>query len=176
MDEFKCQISELSRDFKTGKAKITLTADASLLKYLEALQGKDLNCKLKKYTQKRSLSANAYMWVLIDKLADKLNVSKEEVYISYIKHHGRSVDFELTNEAVPTMKGAWGQNGEGWFAEEIDIGEERSIVRFFYGSSCYGVKRMSRLIDAVVQDCKQLDIEILPPDEISRMLAMEGNK
>ncbi len=37
-------------------------------------------CKIDHYRKKRSLNSNSYAWALITQIADKLRVSKEEVY------------------------------------------------------------------------------------------------
>ena len=42
-------------------------------------------------------------------------------------------------------------------------------VIVYYGSSTYDSKQMSVLIDRIVQDCKELGIETLPPDELLRL-------
>ena len=36
--------------------------------------------EIKPYKKKRSLNANSYCWVLLQKLADKLHTTKEELY------------------------------------------------------------------------------------------------
>lgn len=57
----------------------------------------------------------------------------------------------------------------GWFTERVDFTPdgEKEIIRFYYGSSRYNTRQMSRLIDNIVQDCKALSIEVLPPDKLS---------
>ena len=50
-----------------------------------------------------------------------------------------------------------------------------SLFRWYYqikGSSEYNTAEMSRLIDGIVSECKELGIETLPPEELKRM--MEG--
>ena len=37
----------------------------------------------------------------------------------------------------------------------------------YHGSSTYDTAQMSRLIDSLVQDCRQLDIETLPPEKLA---------
>ena len=39
------------------------------------------------------------------------------------------------------------------------------------GSSVYDVKEMSVLIDGIVNECKGVGIETIPPDELQRMMA-----
>lgn len=183
MDKFKCQITNLSRDFKTGQALITMTADASLLSVLEQHINEDMNCKLTKHSggSPRSLNANSYMWVLLTKLQDELqksdpHITKDALYMQYIKDYGRSVEYQLPDEAVNAMVSVWSAYGLGWFADKIDEGDmpDTSLIRFYYGSSSYGKKRMARLIDAVVIDCKALNIQTMTPDQIAELKARWG--
>lgn len=181
MDKFKCNITNLSRDFASGKALITLAADASLLPVLEEQLNIDLDCKFTKHSdgKRRSANANAYMWVLLTKMAEKLqeedsHITKDSIYVQYIRDYGRSVEYEIQNEAVNAMVSTWSNYGLGWFAEIVDEHQGFSLVRFYYGSSCYSRKRMQRLIDAIVMDCKEMNIQTKTPDEIAELLARWG--
>ena len=40
----------------------------------------------------------------------------------------------------------------------------------YHGSSVYDTKQMSRLIDNLVQDCKEIGIETLPPEKLSLLV------
>ena len=51
---------------------------------------KDYVFEIKEYKQKRSLNANAYCWVLINKIANILRKSKEEVYLQMLIDYGQS--------------------------------------------------------------------------------------
>ena len=42
-------------------------------------------------------------------------------------------------------------------------------VMTYYGSSVYDSAQMARLIDHIIQDCKAMGIETLPPDELVRL-------
>lgn len=46
---------------------------------------------------------------------------------------------------------------------------EKLVIRAYYGSSQYSTKQMSRLLDSIVQDCKDLGIETLPPEKLAAM-------
>lgn len=176
MDHFKCQITNLSRDFKTGQAVITLTADSSILKQIEKLVGKVLNCTLKTFHRQRSLDANAYCWVLLDKLSVSLNLPKEELYKGYIKQMGgNNTVVCVQNEALDKLCEKWSENGVGWQYDTLDSKIEGCTnVILYYGSSSYDTEQMSRLIDLIVEDCKACDIETKTPDEIAQMLARWG--
>lgn len=43
-------------------------------------------------------------------------------------------------------------------------------VLAYYGSSYYNTAEMSKFIDSIVQECKQLDIETMTPKELESLL------
>lgn len=44
--------------------------------------------EIKEHKKKRSLNANAYYWVLVNKIADALNQSKEYIHLCMLKQYG----------------------------------------------------------------------------------------
>lgn len=140
-------------------------------KYRLEEAGDTLTVAVSKYRKRRSLSANAYFWELIGRLSEKLNISKEETYWEYIKHMGIYRSVEVDNKAVDTIIKMWKSHGLGWIAEKTDDGEREgfSLINLYYGSSSYNTKQMSRLIDSVVNDCKEQGIETLPPEQLECM-------
>lgn len=132
---------------------------------------KTYDVEIKRHREKRSLDANSYAWVLLDKLAKVLQRKKEDLYTEYIKCAGVFKDFALTEEEAKTFRTAWSMLGTGWPTEMVDYTPdgERVVVRAYYGSSTYNTKQMSRLIDAIVADCREMDIETLTPLELARM-------
>lgn len=127
------------------------------------------NCEweLKPYKQKRSLSANAYMWILADKLADKLKTTKEMVYRHAIDNVGVFEEIKVTSpEAGKRFKRVWQQNGMGWLTKTIDD----TTILAYYGSSTYDSKQLSRVIDFLQDECKEQGIETKPQWEVDAML------
>ena len=47
-------------------------------------------------------------------------------------------------------------------------------VTVWYGSSVYDTEQMSRLIDAVVEDCKAVGIETMTPEELDALMIRWG--
>ncbi len=133
--------------------------------------GDELTVRVSRYRRKRSLDSNAYFWQLCGELAERLNKTKLEVYREYIKDYGIYRAIEISEKAVETMIYVWQSKGSGWIAEKLDTGQHKGfiLINFYYGSSCYNTKQMSRLIDAVVSDCKEQGIETLPPQELEEM-------
>ncbi len=133
-------------------------------------QGKKYAAELKEHRERRSLDANAYMWQLLDKLAEVLGTTKEELYLGYVRRYGIFKDFHLEEGQHETFRKAWGMLGTGWPTELVDYDGDKYVVRAYYGSSQYNTKQMSRLINAVVEDCKEQDIETLTPCELARLI------
>ena len=143
----------------------------------EMKQGKRYDAELKEHREKRSLDANAYCWVLLDKLASVLNTTKTELYLRYIKSVGVFKDWTLTEEEAKTFCVAWSMIGTGWPTEAVDFDSDgdRKTIRAYYGSSTYNTTQMSRLIDHIVQDAKSLGIEVISDSDRALLLEDWGN-
>lgn len=127
--------------------------------------------ELKKPTHGRSKDANAYAWVLIDKLAERLGLTKSEVYRDVIREIGGvSESVYVSREAAPEMIRIWKSRGLGWQVEIMPSQMDGYInLVLYYGSSVYTSAQMARLIDQLVTECKAQGIETMAPDEIARL-------
>ena len=117
--------------------------------------------------KKRSLDANAYFWVLVGKIADKLRASKDEIYFEMLKKYGQSIT--VTVRAGLDLSRAGFKYYE-LFKDGISAGKPFEAYRVFIGSSQYDTREMSVLIDGVVQEAKELGIETLTPLELAEIL------
>ena len=156
----------ISVDYSTGRKSITFDIDRP-----EDIPQGELDLTIKPYKPKRSLSANAYMWVLVGKLADATGISSTEIYRNTVKQLGISQLIVINAAAVPAFKRVWERYGLGWFVDDVDEDTNGSVIlRAYYGSSTYNRKQMAALIDLVVQDCKQLGIDTLTPAELAGLV------
>lgn len=153
---------KISRDFTTGKWSVSFDIDRP-----EDISQGELDLTIKPYKPKRSLSANAYMWVLVGKLADATGISSADIYRNTVKQLGISQLIVINAAAAPAFKRVWEQYGIGWFVDDVDEDTGGSVIlRAYYGSSTYNRKQMAALIDLVVQDCRAVGIETLTPAEL----------
>lgn len=155
-----------------GKQRLTIELDADFRAEFDELHETDIDITIKKHRNKRSLDANAYAWVLIDKLAERLNTSKAAIYRNAIRDIGGVTEIVCCqNSAVNTLKDLWKRNGLGWQVETLDSKISGCTNLLLYkGSSVYDSKQMSQLIDSLVQDCKAIGIETRSPEEIESLL------
>ena len=173
-------INDLSIDIKTRKAKINLVLDTKQLDIVERLKNENkLNIELKKYRKKRSLDANAYCWVLCDKIAKELSkdgtpVTKDVVYKDAILQIGTFEPMIIQEKAFDNFKRIWERQGLGFIVQEVSRKDKCIKVNCYYGSSTYDSKEMSLLIELLIDMAKNLGIEIKPQEEIDSLLRSWG--
>jgi hypothetical protein len=112
--------------------------------------------------------------VLVGKLAEKLGIPRDEIYRDAIKQIGGNYEVVcVRKEAVDKLCEGWRKNGIGWQTDTMPSKIEGCTnVMLYYGSSTYDTASMSRLINIIVDDCKEHGIDTRTPDEINSMLAL----
>lgn len=133
-----------------------------------------LSIEIKPYRKKRSLDANAYCWVLLDKLSEAFQISKIEIYRSLIRDIGGNSEVVcVTKVAVDRLCSGWERNGIGWQTERFPSKIPGCVnVILYYGSSTYDAAQMSSLIDRIVEECKMQNIQTATPEEIENMKSL----
>ena len=179
MHELTGKIVGLSQDFVTGNALLTLSVNekAAVMACVDELREcEKVAVKVAKHREKRSSDANAYCWVLIGKLAEKLNIPRDEIYRDAIKQIGGNYEVVCTTDnAVDNLCRGWQKNGIGWQTDTMPSKIKGCTnVLLYYGSSTYDTAQMSRLINIVVDACKEQGIETRTPDEIANLLSLWG--
>ena len=126
---------------------------------------------IKECRKKRSLDANAYAWVLMNKLADKLNMGVRDLYRHYIPDIPENSQVVcVPTEAVEKLQSGWEHNGIGWCSDTLKSKLPGCTnVILYYGSSTFDQKQMGVLLDLIIEDCKQVGVEYLTPGELERL-------
>lgn len=170
--EFKAESNPRMTLTMDGRAEITFTTKRGAVYALEELKDKELLVKVNHYSAKRSLSQNAYMWVLIGELVGVINKSKDDIYKAYIRDYGLYEVLPIKEEAVERFIEVWEARGLGWVCDKMDRPSKLNgyvNVMAYFGSSSYDSKEMSRLIDAIIEDCKELGINTLDIAEVMKL-------
>ena len=137
------------------------------------LKEQAVKVEIKKASKRRSLSANAFAWALIDQIAEKTGLPQKEVYRNAIREIGGISDFYgMKEEAYPAFCELWTAGHMGRQVEVIPgSGKPGWInVRAYKGSSDFDSRQMARLIDSLIQDAEQLGIPTMPDKEVERMV------
>lgn len=171
----QAQIVDFAPTF-SGKQRLTLELTADFREDYERLKDKPVDVTVKPFRKKRSLDANAYAWVLIDKIAQRMRLTKAEVYRDHIRTIGGvSETVCVQDRAVERLRTAWSKNGLGWQSEPFPSKLDGCTnVTLYYGSSTYDTAQMSALIDSLVQTCKTLDIETMSPEYLENLIRSYG--
>lgn len=160
---------------RNGEQHITVTVCEDFSEQYDKLKGGDVAIEIKRYHKKRSLDANAYAWVLIDKIASVLRIDKVDVYREQIRNIGGVSEIVcIQNAALDKFRSTWEKNGIGWQTDTLPSKIDGCTnVVLYYGSSTYDTNQMSQLIDHLIQDAKALGIETMTPLELGRLSGYE---
>ena len=106
------------------------------------------------------------------KLASALGTPKENIYREIVRGIGDNFEIiPIRLDAVDKFVSAWQRNGIGWVCDRTGSsklpGYENIIA--YYGSSTYDKTQISRLIDLIVQECREQDIETMTPEQLARL-------
>lgn len=120
--------------------------------------------------KKRSKDQNSYFWELLQQLCFEMNLDVIQEYKKRVKELGIFKQWEIDTINVPTFEKLWSDRGIAWFTEKVEETGNKTIINAYYGSSSYNSKQMSRLLDNLVQDCKEVGIQTLDMLEIERSI------
>lgn len=166
----------IGQDFNEGSYTVTFYTKKSPIHLYEELQNvKEIDVEAKKHRNKRSLDANAYCWVLCDKIAKELSkdgtvITKEQVYKDAILQIGTFEPMILELKAYDNFKRIWEKQGLGFLVQEVSKKDKCVKVHCYYGSSTYNSKEMSLLIELIVGLAESLNIETKSQAEIDSLL------
>lgn len=137
-------------------------------------EGKPLAAVIGTAAQKRSLSANAYAWALMNQLAAKINRPVLDIYRDLIRDiGGSSAMITISAPAAKSFKVGWEAKGDGWQVHKLDEMATPQgafyTLQCWYGSSVFDTSQMHRLIELIVQECQQQGIPTMTPEEISKL-------
>lgn len=167
--EFTGNFKGVSKDWETGQFYITFSInERGAVNEIDKIKdcGK-LSVKAEKYRFKRSLDANAYLWVLLQKMAEVVRDNKWNLYLEMLGRYGVFTHIIVKPHIVEKIKEEWRAVKE--LGEVCVNGTTGIQLQCYFGSSTYNTKEMAVLIDGVVSEAKEMGIETLPPEELERM-------
>lgn len=134
---------------------------------------KPLTIEITVKKKKRSMSANAYMWVLLDKIARLVGggITKDDLYRRYIKSAGVfDTSVWVAPERFKAFKDTWENKAEGNICEILRKKNGMYNVICYYGSHFYNTQEMCFLIDKIVADAEEMGIPTMTPKEYAKMM------
>lgn len=139
------------------------TAEA-LVKWLFN-QSREKIFEVKEHKAKRTLTQNAYMWSLINEIANKMKLSKEETYIKMLKDYSQVAKVTVRADIGVSRFFRYYE-----FERETQInGVKFNIYKVYEGSSQMDKNEFRTLLGGVIQEAQQLGICTLTTNEIERL-------
>ncbi len=175
--EFKAKMKKGYQNYTDDTTEVVFElADPINAKELSMFTSKDQFCRVKisNWHDKRSLDANAYCWKLCTLLAEKLNSSKDEIYEEELFKYGYLDDPAITITVLSKVDMTLIEGHWKFYSESSD-GKFKSYLRV-RGTSEYDRHEMAHFLDMVIEDCKEQNIETLPPAELERLKEAWGTK
>lgn len=127
---------------------------------------------IKEKKSKRSLTANAYYWSLLNQLASVMRTSSEEVHFMMLKRYGVCEVVSVRSDI----------NIKGYFKYFKEIGhgtvqgKDFCHYMIYKGSSEMDSKEFSVLLDGLISECEEVGIPVLTPDEVAKLKYIEMRK
>lgn len=162
------KLKSVSKNWISRKWEVTFEINEDITASIDKIRDKLLNLTAKIHREKRSLDANAYAWVLMQKIAEAIHTDKWSVYLMMLERYSPVFTHIIVRpEAVERVKGEWRTVK---VLGPIQVNGSSVIqLQCYFGSSTFDSKEMASFIDGIVSECKEMGIETLPPDEIERM-------
>lgn len=179
--KIKGRLSGIAKDYITGESLVRFST-SDRVESMADLGDRELSIEVKRWRNRRSLSANAYFYVLVGKIADAIHRSQNYVHNCMLRQYGQPfvMDGEIVYTLLPDTDEASARADE---LETVHL-KPTSIIKpgkeghenfrayiILRGSHEYDSKEMSTLIDGVVSEAQELGIQTATPDELARIKA-----
>jgi hypothetical protein len=173
--DFTGNIAGITKDWTTGQAQVVITVnEPSAIESLLAFKDEKLSVKITKHKQKRSLDANALLWVCLGQIAAALRTDKWNVYLQMLKRYGKYTYICVKPSVVEAVKQQWRECEE---LGEIDINGQKAIQMLcYFGSSTYNTQEFSVLLDGVISEMKEMELETPTSEDMRRAMEQWGLK
>ena len=154
----------------------TLIGDA-----VSKAQADKYELEIRKARSKRGLTANAYYWVLAEKLSKVMESSKDDVHEQMMQRYGtiklnsdgKPIVFSLVAGEDPKSVTPYSRA----FAEGMVNGKRFVHYAVLKGSHEMTAKEFGELLDGLISECKEVGgIETMTPQEVAQLEYLDSNR
>ena len=169
--EFTGRFVNVMKDWSTDEWHITFTVnEKTALNYIDTIKDAEkLSIDAHKYSKRRSLDANALMWVMISQLAAVQKVDKWKVYLECLDSYGKCCPVTINANAVETFKMNWREVKE--VGRYMQDGIEKVSLLCYYGSSLLTAEEFSNLLEGIKHEMEANGLQPPESEEMRRSLA-----
>lgn len=176
------EVSFKNARMETGQLIIDIPPEhrGTVMKFLRTKQDRAYDLTIKEHRKKRGNDANAKLWALINEMSVILKLPPEEIYQGYIPDVGKNYWIApVLPEEIEERTRDWCRGHIGRMVDDMGPCRLTDLkgyhnLKMYRGSSEYDVPTFSRLLNLVIQDCRQLGIETMSERERSLLLEEWG--
>lgn len=167
--EFTGKIKNVKFDWNHKKWQITFDMNECPEEEINVLnQCEKLTINVKKFRKRRSVDANALLWVCLGQIAAEIGADKWDVYLQMLKRYGRYTYICVKPSVVEAVKLQW---RECEVIGELMINGQQSVqMLVYFGSSTYNTKEFSVLLDGVISEMRELGLQTPASEKMERAL------
>lgn len=149
-----------------GVQNLTIAVLGDFREEFKKLKDHPVDVLIKKHRRLRSLDANAYAWVLISKIAQKMDppLDKQEVYLLMLRRYGQGGQVSIQTSQFESVIREFDYHKV--IGHSTANGREFTHADVLVGSSKYNTQEMATLIDGIIQEAQDLDIDTDTPEQI----------
>jgi len=167
MIESKARLVDITKDWQSGKFRLTFELDQFLPNMVDAIKDVCLRLSVKQWKEKRSLDANAYYWQLNSKLAQCLHTTPEELHEQLLQRYGLLDTDENGHIAITVRSYVDMARVDGhWKLYKVSQGGKWKSYLRIRGTSEYDRAEMAYFIDRVIEECHEMGIATETPNQI----------
>lgn len=151
-----------------GVQNVTVAILGDFREEYKKLKDQAVDVLIKKHRSLRSLDANAYMWVLINKISEAISppMNKQEVYLLMLRRYGQGGQVSILSSQFDSIIREFEYHKV--LGTSTANGKEFTHADVLVGSSKYDTREMSVLIDGVIQEARDLGIDTDTPEQIAK--------
>lgn len=142
--------------------------------------------EIREHKEKRTLSQNAYYYVLLGQLAGKLHMSKPELHNRMLRSYGQ-IEIFGGKAARLTLPDTEETEAKAIKSETVHLRPTSQTITLadgvtyrtyvlLKGSSALNTAEMAQLLDGLIEECRQCDIQTLTPRELAEMRMIEERR
>lgn len=165
--------------FDEWKLTVTLSRDsvADAMRILdEAAGGKVYELTAKPYREKRTTLANAYFHKLASEIAAQLGATIDEIKTRLVVSYGAVEEQEDGEPVTVAVPRSFQIERLYQYTEYIGGDFDTAIYVLHKQTRDMNGREFARLVEATVNEAKELGIETMPPAELMRLYAQANEK
>lgn len=147
-------------------------------------QGRPYTVEIKEFRKKRSLDQNALYWKILGEFAGAMKMSNAEAHNRMLRDYGQLKRYgdKIGLVVLPDTEEIERQTLEDMTehlkpTSQVKEGNDGRMYRTYMmlkGSSSYDTAEMTRLLDGLIEECRQIGIDVISDQERSLLEDLHG--